>query len=110
MSSHNSSVRFGLPAKASSRIEQARILAIPGLTLEALNVIEGQRLQNGGVSCRSGRSGIMAQLNEHANAGELRTDNEQFYPQLLNNLNQPPYSAIDTYRSITSNKVIPVHG
>lgn len=79
MSSQNSSVRFGIPAKKSGRREQAKLLAIPGLTQEARNELEVQRLQNGGASCRSGRSGIMAQLNEHANAGELRTDNEKFY-------------------------------
>lgn len=80
MSSHNSSVRFGIPAKKSARREQAKLIAIPGLTQEGRADIEAYKLQNGGVSCRSGRSGIMAQLNELAIAGELRTDNEQFYP------------------------------
>lgn len=65
-----------------------------------------QLMANGPISNRSGRSahsGIMAQINGLANAGQvLRADNELFYPHLLNNQNQPPFTAIDSHRSNAS--------
>lgn len=65
-------------------------------------------MANGPISNRSGRSahsGIMAQINGLANAGQvLRADNELFYPHLLNNQNQPPFTAIDSHRSNASQK------
>ena len=46
-------------------------------------------------SRRSERSGIMAKLNDQANAGNLRFDNVAFYEKLLNQ-NQPPFTAMES--------------
>ena len=67
---------------------------------------ENPALHAGAISSRSGRSGrsgIMAQLNGLAHAGGLRGDNELFYPHLLNQ-NQPPFTAIESHRSMNSNQ------
>lgn len=53
-------------------------------------------------SVRSGRSGIMAQLNEIASSGGLRLDNEFFYQKMLDGSNQPPFTAIESHRSMSS--------
>lgn len=53
-------------------------------------------------SVRSGRSGIMAQLNEIASSGGLRLDNEFYYQKMLEGTNQPPFTAIESHRSLTS--------
>lgn len=44
----------------------------------------------------------MAQLNEIASSGGLRHDNEFFYQKMLEGSNQPPYTAIESHRSLTS--------